>query len=279
MSGVRRRVGDITLWVEEQGSGSVVLCISGLGYSAWCWRDLAAALSRNHRVVTFDNRGTGRSDAPEDGYSIAQFARDAACVLEAVGAAQAHVVGHSMGGYIALSLAVQRPELVRSLVLIGTSSGGPGALPIPPATSEAWKASVSLPPAEFARATMPYSFATGWSDAHPERFEELLARRLEFPTATEPWKKQFRAVSELGRDGIDVASLSIPALVIHGTDDRVVPYINGQRLARQLPRARLHSMDGAGHLCFLEEPKRVLSLLQSWVEAHNDSPSVHQRNQ
>lgn len=265
MSGARRRVGDITLWVDEQGAGPAVLCISGLGYSNWCWAELAAALSAAHRVITFDNRGTGRSDAPDDGYSIAQFARDAAGVLESCGAAPVHVIGHSMGGYIALSLAVQRRDLVASLVLIGTSSGGAGALPIPPATSEAWKSSVSLPPRDFARATMPYSFATGWSDAHRDRFQALLAQRLEFPTATEPWKKQFRAVSELGRDGIDVASLDIPALVIHGTDDRVVPYANGERLARQLPHARLETMQGAGHLCYLEEPGRVQTMIESWI--------------
>lgn len=265
MSGSARRVGDINIWIDEKGSGVPVLCISGLGYSNWCWRETAEALSPQYRVITFDNRGAGRSDAPDAAYSIDQFADDAAGVLEALGATPAHVVGHSMGGYIALTLAARRPALVRSLVLIGTSSGGAGSLPIPAATSDVWKASVTLPPPDFAKVTMPYSFATGWSDEHPERFERLLAERLRFPTPTESWKRQFRAASDFGRDGISVAQLDRPALVVHGTDDRVVPFANGVRLAGQLPRARLERMDGAGHLCFLEEPQRSHALFAAWL--------------
>src|SRR5262245_15600256 len=266
MAGVAR-VGDINIWIDEQGAGAPVLCISGLGYSSWCWRETVEALAPSYRMVTFDNRGTGRSDAPEDGFSIAQFADDAAGVLNHLHAAPADVVGHSMGGYIALTLAARHPTLVRSLVLIGTSSGGAGSLPVPGQTSDAWKASVTLPPRDFAKVTMPYSFATGWSNAHPERFEKLLAERLTFPTATEPWKKQFRAASDFGRDGLPadvVARLTQPALVVHGTDARVVPYANGERLARQLPDARLVSLAGAGHLCYLEEPERFQKLLSDW---------------
>jgi pimeloyl-ACP methyl ester carboxylesterase len=260
--------------VEERGTGEPVLCISGLGYSNWCWRETAEALGRRHRVITFDNRGTGRSDAPDEGYSIEQFADDAAGVLRSASVASAHVIGHSMGGYIAQMLAVRHPSLVRSLVLIGTSSGGEGSLPIPAATSELWKTSVKLPPDAFARATMPYSFATGWSDAHPARFETLLVERLAFPTAAEPWKKQFRAASDFGRDGLSLSSIAVPVLIIHGTDDRVVPYANGERLARQLSHARFEPMEGAGHLCFLEEPDRVQALIESWIDCQQ--PTVPQ---
>lgn len=267
MNGGRRQIGDLNLWVDDQGAGTPVLFISGLGYSHWCWRETVAALSSRFRTVTFDNRGTGQSDAPDGEFSIAQFAADAAGVLRALGAAPAHVVGHSMGGYIALTLAASEPSLIRSLVLIGTSSGGEGNLPIPAATSEAWKTSVALPPRDFARATMPYSFATGWSDAHPDRFEQLLSERLQFPTATDAWKRQFRAASDFGRDGLStVGQIDVPALVVHGTDDRIVPYANGERLVRQLPHARLETLEGAGHLCFLEEPQRTHAQLLQWFE-------------
>jgi pimeloyl-ACP methyl ester carboxylesterase len=264
MTAARRRIGDVDLWIEEQGTGPAVLFISGLGYSNWCWRETVAALAPNHRVITFDNRGAGRSDAPEEEYSIAQFADDAAGVLVASNAVPAHVVGHSMGGYMALMLAHRHSALVRSLVLIGTSSGGEGSQPIPAATSEAWKAAVKLPPHDFAKTTMPFSFATGWTRDHPERFKQLLAERLEFPTGSEAWKRQFRAATEFGRVGIDVSSIDVPALVVHGTDDRVVPYANGQRLAAQLRHARLETFDRAGHLCYIEEPERTHRLLEAW---------------
>jgi pimeloyl-ACP methyl ester carboxylesterase len=245
----------VRLWSAEAGAGKAVLCISGLGYSSWCWREAAQRLSRTCRVITFDNRGTGRSDSPEDGYSIEQFADDAAAVLMQHRISTAHVIGHSMGGYIALTLAVRHSSLVNSLTLVGTSSGGDGSLPVPEATLAAWKAASALPPERFARETMPWSFATGWSDAHSERFEQLLQERIACPTAMEVWKKQFRAAGLFGRDGLDVSTIAVPAVVVHGTDDRVVPYANGVRLARQLPNARLATIDGGGHLVFLEQPE------------------------
>src|SRR5262245_35135963 len=253
------------LWIEEAGTGPAVLCISGLGYSNWCWRETIAALSPSYRVVPFDNRGTGRSDAPEDGYSIEEFAYDAAGVLRDKNAAPADVIGHSMGGYIALTLAARHPSLVRSLVLIGTGAGGEGWLPLPDATQAAWKAAVEKPPSEFARETMPLSFATGWSEAHPERFDRLLAERLAHPTPTAIWKKQFRAAGAFGRDGIDASRIDKPALVIHGSDDRVIRIENGRRLASQLPQGRLVELAGAGHLCFLEAPGTFQHLLVEWL--------------
>ena len=89
-------------------------------------------------MLSFDNRGTGLSAKPPGPYSIEELADDAAAVLDTRGLEQADVYGHSMGGFIALTLALQRPDLVRSLVLVGTGPGGPGHEPLPPETLETW---------------------------------------------------------------------------------------------------------------------------------------------
>jgi 3-oxoadipate enol-lactonase len=252
------------LCAYQAGGGAPVICISGLGYSSWCWRETVEAFSPAYGMITLDNRGTGDSDAPQDGYTIDQFAADTAAALTTFTAEPAHVVGHSMGGYIALTLAVRHPSLVRSLVLIGTGSGGAGSLPVPEPTQTAWKSAADLPADQFARQTMPLSYATGWSEANPERFERLLQERIARPTPTDVWKKQFRAAGFFGRDGMDVSRVAVPALVIHGTDDRVIPFANGERLAAQMERAQLETMPGAGHLCFLEQPQGFQALLASW---------------
>src|SRR5205823_12688257 len=127
----------------------------------------------------FDTRGTGRSRVPDDPYGIEDLADDVAAILDG---RAAHVVGFSMGGYVALTLALTRPELVRSLVLVGTGAGGPGRVPRPAHVRDAFEAALRLPPEEAGRATMPYTFSPGWPEAHPERFEEILAARLEQPT-------------------------------------------------------------------------------------------------
>jgi pimeloyl-ACP methyl ester carboxylesterase len=251
----------VELWKRSAGRGEPVLLISGLGYSAWCWDELRDALAAGFRVVTFDNRGTGRSSKPPGPCSIPMLADDAASVLDTFGIARAHVIGHSMGGYIAQTLALNHPGKVRSLVLIGTSPGGPRTLPVPEETQTAWKGAAGLSPQDYARRTMPISFAPGWTDAHPATFERYLARRIEHPTPPECWLAQFQACADYVVDGVPVEQLRVPALVIHGDADRVVPFENGRQLGQRLPGARWHAVAGAGHIPYLEDPPGLASLI------------------
>ena len=109
------------LHVEEHGSGETVLLHQGLGQGAWAWRYQLHAFAQRFRTIVFDTRGTGRSPVPDDDYTIEDLAEDAAAILDG---RAAHVVGFSMGGYVALTLALAHPDLVRSLVLAGTGAGG-----------------------------------------------------------------------------------------------------------------------------------------------------------
>lgn len=256
------------LWIEPSGPsarGAPVLMISGLGYSSWCWADLRQALSPDYRVITFDNRGTGRSDKPPGPYSIPMMADDAARVLDQCGMADAHVIGHSMGGYIAQTLALRQPKRVRSLILVGTSPGGQGTLPVPQETQTAWQNAAQLAPALYARSTMPRSFAPGWTEKNPRQFEEFLQRRLEFPTPPECWLAQFHGCGEYVTQGVKVEEIHVPALVIHGREDAVVPHKNGEVLARRLPGAQFVSLPGIGHLPYLEDAGGFTQLAREFL--------------
>src|SRR5213078_3590531 len=108
------------------------LFIHGLAYSRIGWGPGPDLLARDFRVVLFDNRGVGESDAPEGPYSIPLMVGDAIAVLDAVGAERAHVVGVSLGGYIAQELAVTHPQRVEKLVLVSTAvAAAEGAVPMP----------------------------------------------------------------------------------------------------------------------------------------------------
>src|SRR5207247_2676067 len=163
------------LYVEEHGQGEPVLLIEGLGQSLWAWREQVPVFAERFRTITYDTRGTGRSVVPAEPYGIDDLAADAADVLDE---RTAHVVALSMGGYVALTLALERPELVRSLVLVGTGAGGPDRVPRPPEVRDGFDAALSLPYAEFVRATLPYAFAPGWTERNPKRMEEIVAARL-----------------------------------------------------------------------------------------------------
>lgn len=254
------------LWVEEEGAGFPLLLIQGLGQSSWVSRFHRSGLASRWRTIAFDNRGTGRSFKPPAPYSIERHADDAAAVLDALEIERAHVLGHSMGGYIAQTLALRRPDVVRSLVLVGTGAGAPTHEPVPESTLSAWLANAHLPPDRYARATMHLSFAPGWTEAHPERFEELIAARLEHPTPPEAWRAQYDAATRWIEAGAPVEEIRAPTLVVHGDADRVVPLSNGRGIASRLPGAELQVVAGAGHYVMLEDPERFNARVAEFLE-------------
>jgi pimeloyl-ACP methyl ester carboxylesterase len=205
-------------------------------------------------VLAFDNRGTGLSEKPPGPYTIEELADDAASVLDARGIEQADVYGYSMGGYITLTLAVRRPELVRSLVLACTGPGGADHEPPPAETVELWMRAAQLPREEAVRLAYRTAFTPGWADEHPEEYERWVVARLDPPTPVECWLAQVEAVDRYHDVGVDVEPIDVPALVIHGDRDRVVPVSNGRLLAERMPRAELVVLPGKGHAPMLEEP-------------------------
>ena len=209
-----------------------------------------------------DNRGTGRSPKPPGPYSIEQLADDAA---ETLAGRRAHVAGFSMGGYIAQTLALRHPQLVERLVLVCTGTGGPRCIETPAQTIDAWEANATRTPAKFARATMPLSFAPGWTDEHAEEFEQLLADRLEHPTPPECWQAQYDACWRFVEQVTPVEEIAAPTLVAHGDADRIVPYGNGVELARRIQDARFEPFAGAGHLLFIEDAPRFNAMVASFL--------------
>ncbi|MGI9111587.1 MAG: alpha/beta fold hydrolase [Gaiellaceae bacterium] len=250
------------LYREEHGEGRPLLLLTGLGYAIWSWQRQIPALSERFRVIAVDNRGTGRSPKPPGPYSIEQMADDAAEALEG---RRARVAGFSMGGYIAQTLALRHPKLVAKLVLVCTATGGPDHLLTPDETIAAWEADADRSPPEFARATMPLSFAPGWTDEHPDEFERLLATRLEYPTPPECWRAQYDAGWRFVDQVSPVEEIAAPTLVAHGDADRIVPYKNGIELARRIPGARFEQFPGGGHLLFLESAERFNRIVAEFL--------------
>jgi pimeloyl-ACP methyl ester carboxylesterase len=250
------------LHVEEHGDGEVLLLHQGLGQGSWAWRYSAAAFADRFRTIVFDTRGTGRSHVPDEPYGVADLAEDAAAILDG---RTAHVVGFSMGGYVALTLALSRPELVRSLVLAGTGAGGPTRVPRPAHVREAFEAAMSLPAEEARRATLPYTFAAGWAEANSERVEEVVVASLEHPTPLRTIEAQMAACYRFYDEGIEVERIEVPALVVHGDEDLIVPVENGRELARRLRTASYAELPGRGHNLMLQDPETFNELVLDFL--------------
>ena len=118
---------DAQIWWDQSGTGDPVLLIMGHAYGADMWHRTAPELATSCRVIRFDNRGVGRSADPPGPYPVQLMAEDALAVLDAASAASAHVYGVSMGGAIALQLALDHPGRVRSLILGCTAASAEGA--------------------------------------------------------------------------------------------------------------------------------------------------------
>src|SRR5213080_2719915 len=116
------RVNDVDMYYEIHGDGEPLVLIVGLGTDISEWDGIIRWLAKKYKVLAFDNRGAGRTDKPDAPYSIETMAHDTAGLMQALGIEQAHILGISMGGRIALALALRQPKRVKKLILVSTSA-------------------------------------------------------------------------------------------------------------------------------------------------------------
>lgn len=270
---LRKTEGPVQIAFEGVGDdGSPVILVMGYAMTRVAWADQVAGLRDNHRVVTFDNRGVGRSDRPAGPYTMAQLAGDTLAVLDALEWEDAHVVGVSMGGMVAQHVALTAPARVRSLSLIATHAGGMfGRLP------------TLLGLGRFARVIM------GPERGRAEAFQRLLYPEAFLATAPQQWfdgalEAQLSAVPEphvrraqmaaiLGHDTrANLGRLGeMPTLVIGGSEDILVRPAACARLASLIEGARYERIEGAGHGVTRQCPERINTLLLSHFAAADSS--------
>ena len=230
-----------------------------------------AGVRERRRVLAFDNRGTGLSAKPPGPYSIEQLADDAASVLDARGLERADVYGHSMGGFIALTLALRRPELVRSLVLVGTGPGGPDHEPLPPETLDVWFSVVGLPPEEAIRRTLPDVVHAGLARRASRRVRGVAGRAARPADAARVLAGAVRRQPCATSTSASRWSGSrVPALVVHGELDRVIPVANGRLLAERMPGAELVVLPEQAHVPMLEQPAAFAELVCAFLDRLGD---------
>ncbi len=261
------------IYWEEYGSGPPILLIMGLSFSHEMWYRVLPCLAGSYRVILHDNRGVGRSDTPRGPYSIRQMARDSAAVLAAAGVSRAHVIGASMGGMIAQELALQRPDLVETLLLGCTSHGGILARwprfirprgPISLAESKRREREMALIPLLYA-------------DATPlERIHEDLAVQCQCALTNRGLLNQFTGVL-VWSSYLRLPRIGVPTLVVHGDQDRLVPPQNGKVVASRIPGAEFCLIPQAGHMLMTDQPLICRDIFLEFLERvsnRNSEPST-----
>jgi len=251
------------LYWERSGRGKPLLLIQGMSGTHLTWGEpFLSRLEPDFDCVVFDNRGIGNSDEVSAPFTIADLAGDALAVMDAAGLETAHVLGISMGGMVAQQLALQAPERLRTLTLGCTYPGGPGSSLIAPEDAgPLLEAMGSGNLDRVFRAMYEVNLSPGFR-ADPANYDDFTAMASALPARQQTVQLQIQAVG--GHDTQErLAEIGAPTLVIHGTEDRMIPVANGELIASLIPGAKLEIFEGVGHLFWWEQPQRSAELIRA----------------
>jgi pimeloyl-ACP methyl ester carboxylesterase len=253
----------IDIYYEVMGAGEPLLLIAGFASDLTIWSKVAPSLAEQYQVIGFDNRGVGRSSAPDSPYSIRQMADDAAALLDQIGVKKAHVAGHSMGGMIAQELAIAHTEKVASLVLLGTCAKPDECNK---AIIECWgELPRQVDPATAVRISLPWIYTNRFY-SRPKAIQQVidLVVASPFPSTPQGIYHQSRAV--MGFDTSDRLSLiRCPTLVLAGEEDILLPVPCSEELARGIPGAELAVLANTGHGMLIETPDAVAEAMLNFL--------------
>lgn len=244
------KVNGIELYYEKTGSGPNLVLIEGLGVATWLWEKQTPEFSKHFTTLVFDNRGAGKSDKPVGPYMIGLMADDLAGLLDSLHIAKTHVLGVSMGGFIAQSFALRYPQKVDRLVLVATSAGGPDHVPMAPEVLAAMFANEG-PPREVVRKKLALAYSQAFMQT--EAVEHLIDLRLADPQPPLAYMAQATAGATFNLSE-KVRQLQAPCLIMAATGDRLVPVVNAHNLAKKISRSQLKNYEGYGHQFFVEIP-------------------------
>ena len=263
----------VRLHTEEEGAGPALLLIHGFGANNYSWRAVRPELARTHHVIAVDLKGFGRSDKPlDEDYSALDQAKLLLQLLDQRGIREVSVAGHSFGGGVALTLALElnrkHPGRLKKLILVDSVAYQQG---LPPAlhvlrTPYVGPASAAIvPPILQSSAALVLAYKDNSKitqeaiDAYARPMYEPGNRHALVKTAEKILPEHINILTH------EYRTISQPVLLIWCREDRIVPLAVGQRLARELPNARLEVIETCGHVPQEEEPAATAGLMQRFL--------------
>lgn len=265
------------------GSGPALLLIHGIGDNSSTWQELIPHLARKYTVIAPDLLGHGRSDKPRADYSVAAYANGMRDLLSVLGIDKVSVIGHSLGGGVAMQFAYQFPDRVERLVLVSSGGVTKDVHPIlrlisMPMISDALKL-LRVP--GFMPAVKVTGAALGQLNRSPLRPGSLLhdlddlvriLAELPDPTAYEAYLRTLRAVVDWRGQVVTMLDRSyltenLPVQLIWGDQDTVIPVSHAYLAHSAMPDSRLEIFRGAGHFPFRDAPMRFLRVVEQFLES------------
>jgi 3-oxoadipate enol-lactonase len=259
-------INGVNIHYRLYGHGEPLVLIMGLGGNADWWdEDFLKPLAERFQVITFDNRGAGRSGRSAVPLSIVQMASDTIGLMDHLGLASAHILGFSMGGMIAQETACTYPERVRRLMLICTYCGGEERVPASPEVQRAlYLPRDNISAEDMARGMCLLLFPNDFIKNNPRKISDMVEDLIIAPIESDSYFGQLEAANSWSiyprlRD------LRHPTLIITGGHDVVIPPQNSRILAEAIPNSRLVEIPEAGHQVTSMFPERVAQLVLDFL--------------
>jgi pimeloyl-ACP methyl ester carboxylesterase len=249
------------------GNGRPLLVLNGFAATSADWDpSFIHGLAASHGLILLDNRGIGRSTDDGQPFDIAKLADDAARVIEVLGIERVNVLGWSMGGFIAQTLALQKPARINKLILLSTDAGGADS---DLASAEVWSQLVDMSgtPHEQARRLLSLLFPSDVAESMYREFGDIVAaaRAQLSPSLV---NRQVTAMDAWHRSGVAerLRGMNVPVLIATGTADIVIPPSNALRFVNAIPGAWLAQFNGGGHAFMTQYPRALADLINSFLE-------------
>lgn len=264
------RVGDINMNYEIKGEGEPLVLIMGLGGDLTRWFRILPFLTAEYKVITFDNRGAGKTDKPDRPYTMEMMADDIAGLMEATDIKEAHIFGISLGGMIAQNFALRHPEKVISLILGCTRCGGEFSIRDDSEAMTALNPELveKLSAEERARWMLPYLYSQEFIDSNPALMEEMVALSVASPVDPAGYNRQMEAAESHDTYG-RLPEIKVPTLVIAGDADRLIPVANSSILTAGIPGAELVILEKMGHGFYSENREETSRIIIDFINRHS----------
>ena len=257
------------MYYEIHGKGEPLVMIMGAGGNVEWYYPAIPVYSPEYRLVLFDNRGAGRTDAPDKPYTMEMLADDLAGLLNAIGIDSAHIYGASLGGMIAQQFVLRYPERVRSLILACTYCGGPGSsIMTDPEVIEAGQRMQSLSGKELMMETLRLGVSQKFIDENPSHIQEMVKTMVKRPMTPQAQMRQGQAVATHNTYE-RLPEIKAPTLVITGDADRFFPVENSRTIASRIPGAELVILKNMGHMFSMEAADESNRIILDFLRRHS----------
>ena len=257
-------VNGVSLNYDEWGQGHPLLMLMGFGDSLDAWANQIPAFAERFRVIGLDHRGSGESEAPSEGYSIAQFSDDAIGLLDGLGVERAHVLGYSMGGRVGQDMAARYPDRVSALIL-AASAAKPNPLNIYSLRASAWLYETYGPEAAAAFGPL-ISFTHGYFEKHLDSLTDRLGEPVLEPMPIHAYRGHVEAIENHDTTPI-LHRIVAPTLVLMGDAEWLNPMSDQQAMLNGIPNAELRVLENGGHGFLWEIPDAFNDAVIEFLDA------------